>query len=240
MPDEKKLDPFSPLQPHIPGVPASQRQAAPAGGPAPSNSSIPGQDEAKARGLWVSLVVASVLIIIIAAFLVSRLSLRGSDQSNASTTSATNPSLDALSPPSPADNLPVGPGVVATADELAKTWSSKRFQFRDPATGEAAPAMVVRLPGGDYWGFSLREPFGNCTLEYVTDPQALQTKYNFQADHPMVVDPCNQSVFDLLRYGSTPSGALVRGEIEQGVAIRPPVAIEIRKEGNEIRAVRME
>ena len=100
--------------------------------------------------------------------------------------------------------------------------------------------MVVRLPGGEYWGFSLREPFGNCDLEYVTDMAALQTNYNFSADHPMVGDPCNHSVFDLMRYGTTPSGTLVRGEIEQGGAIRPPIAIEIRKDGNEIRAVRME
>jgi hypothetical protein len=55
----------------------------------------------------------------------------------------------------------------------------------------------------------------------------------------MIGDPCNRAVFDLLKYGTGPAG-VVRGEIVQGPALRPPVAIQIRTEGSEIVAVRME
>lgn len=118
-------------------------------------------------------------------------------------------------------------------------WSAKRFLFRNPLTSETVPAMVVRLPGGGYWGFSLREPYGSCDMEFVTDLEKLQSYYNFRANHPMVGDPCDRSVFDLAEYGTAPSG-LVRGEVAQGTAIRPPLAIEIRTNGDKVQAVRME
>jgi hypothetical protein len=124
---------------------------------------------------------------------------------------------------------------------MAKTWSAKRFMFRDPMTHQNAPAMVVRLPRGDYWGFSLLAPFGSCELEYVTDLGKLQNVYQLRAEHPMVVDPCNRTVYDLLRYGAGASDdSLVRGEMVQGPGIRPPIAIEIRTQGKEVLAVRME
>jgi hypothetical protein len=139
------------------------------------------------------------------------------------------------------EQLPLGPGPVATTTELTGAWSSKRFLFRDPVTNEPVPAMVVRLPQGQLWGFSLREPFGTCPLEYVTDPQRLRSEYQLHADHPMVVDPCNRTVYDLLSYGAGPaSDALVRGEMVEGPGIRPPIAIEIRTEGKQVLAVRME
>jgi hypothetical protein len=55
----------------------------------------------------------------------------------------------------------------------------------------------------------------------------------------MLVSPCDQTVYDLLRYGFSSAG-LVRGDIVQGSGIRPPMAIEIRQHGNEVVAVRME
>jgi hypothetical protein len=101
--------------------------------------------------------------------------------------------------------------------------------------------MVVRLPRGELWGFSLLEPFGNCELEFVTDLDKIRTDYRYKADHPMVVDPCNHTVFDLLRYGGgAANDELVRGVIVQGTGIRPPMAIEIRADGKDIVAVREE
>jgi hypothetical protein len=99
--------------------------------------------------------------------------------------------------------------------------------------------VVVHLPDGVYWGFSVREPFGTCEIEYVTDLKKLQTEYNFHATHPMVGDPCNHAVFDLMKYGSGPNG-LVRGEIVSGAAVRPPVEIEMRAQDGKVVAVRME
>ena len=137
------------------------------------------------------------------------------------------------------EQLLVGPGEIATTSELAKEWSAKKFIFRDPLTSREMPAMVVHLPGGVYWGFSLVEPYGSCEMEFVTDMQRLQTEYGFRGSHPMVADPCNRAVFDLMRYGSGPAG-LVRGEIAHGAAVRPPLAIEIQVRGKQVLAKKIE
>jgi hypothetical protein len=144
------------------------------------------------------------------------------------------------SKPSPIpEPLAVGPGEIATTSELAKDWSAKKFIFRDPLTSREGPAMVVHLPGGVFWGFSLVEPYGSCEMEFVTDMQKLRTDYGFRGSHPMVGDPCNRAVFDLTRYGSGPAG-LVRGEIAHGAAVRPPLAIEIEVRGKQVLATKIE
>lgn len=85
------------------------------------------------------------------------------------------------------------------------------------------------------------EPFGSCELEFITDLNKLKTDYGYRADHPMVGDPCNHTVYDLLRYGGGASNdMLVRGVIVQGNGIRPPMAIEIRAEGKNVVAAREE
>ena len=164
-------------------------------------------------------------------------------QPAASTAATANPetTVDAelAGPAKPAANLPVGPGNVATVDELAQPWASKKFLYHDDVLGKLVPAMVVHLPSGGYWGFSLVEPFGTCQMEYVTDMDKLQTKYSFTADHPMVADPCNHAVFDLLQWGGSPT-AEVRGALVHGMGVRPPLAIEIEQHGKEISAGRME
>ena len=99
--------------------------------------------------------------------------------------------------------------------------------------------MVVHLPRGGYWGFSLIEPYGTCRLEYVTDLQKLATVYGYRADHPLIADPCNKSLFDLLRYGG-PIDASVRGDIVSGTSVRPPIAVEIQQRGNAILATEIE
>jgi hypothetical protein len=136
-------------------------------------------------------------------------------------------------------SLPVAPGEIATTDDLDKVWSSKRFVYREPGSGEFTSAMIVHLPGGTYWAFSLREPYGNCVLEYLPTPLRIQTDYNFHSDHPLVGDPCNHTLYDLLGYGMGPNGK-VRGEIVQGTGLRPPVAIEIEVHAKKIVAGRME
>jgi len=142
-------------------------------------------------------------------------------------------------PAPPAEKLPVGPGEIATTSELAKEWSAKKLIFRDPLTSREVPAMVVHLPGGAFWGFSLIEPYGSCEMELITDIQKIRVEYGYRASHPMVGDPCNRAVFDLTLYGSGPAG-LVRGAIAQGAAVRPPLAIEVQVQGKEILAKKME
>lgn len=246
MPDEKKIDPFKPVQPTIPGVElgaaksaSAQPPSLPAPAPArPTHVPAPRPESSAPVMMWV--VGGAVALFIVAGALIFW--LHGT--SPKASQPATEPSAAAASlpeePAKPTENLPVGPGPVANAGDLEKTWSGRRFLFRDPVTSEAVPAMVVRLPGGSYWAFSLREPFGTCELEYVSDLEKLRSDYNFRADHPMVGNPCNRSVYDLLKYGSASNGGLVRGEVVQGLGIRPPMAIEAREDGQKIVAVRME
>ncbi len=239
MPDEKKFDPFKPQQPSIPGVSSEPKPDRPATPPPSSPSGAPETaPAARPPILLIGMAAGAVLIVGVGLFLWSR----GSAQKAADSSTAVAAHTADLDARKPANTLPVGPGPIATTDELEKPWSSKKFLYRNPTTTEVIPAMVVRLPGGDFWGFSLREPFGNCELEYVTSLEKLQSDYHFRATHPMVGDPCNHTVYDLLRYGagSGSDGGLVRGEIAQGNGIRPPLAIEIRVDGKQVVAARIE
>jgi hypothetical protein len=230
--EDKKLDPYKPPQPRVPGVPEHggvEKPEVPANPVEAIRSLLKSKMESvQMPPLWVTFTLAGALIIGI-----------GFAWWNHGTSAEETPPGISSAPAGAIEILPVAPGEVATTADLEKPWSSKRFLFRDPLTSVKSPAIVVRLPGGEYWGFSLREPYGSCELEWVTNLEKLEADYQLRADHPMVGDPCNRSVFDLLRYGGGPNG-LVRGEIVRGAAVRPPVAIEIRTRGNQILAVRME
>jgi len=236
MPDDnRKSDAFKPQQPKIPGVSDAPAETST---PAASGAAAPVSKTSESEGLpaWITLSIAGALILIIAGVWWSH---RSGPQQTVSVPAAMGAEPPAEVATKVQETLPIGPGEIASTEELAKPWSSKRFIFHNQLTNEQAPAMVVRLPNGVYWGFSLREPYGSCEMEWVTDLNKLETDYGFRSQHPMIADPCNHSVFDLTRYGNGPNG-LVRGEIVHGAAVRPPVAIEVREQGNKILAVRME
>jgi hypothetical protein len=236
MPDEKKPDPFKPLQPSIPGVSPSDGKAKPEAPPPPELPGAP-QESARPPIKLIAIAGGGAFVIFVALLFWIRSSLPKSSSAPADTPTATAPAVASK----PAGSLPVGPGPIATTEELAKPWSAKRFLYRSLLTGQTEPAMVVRLPHGELWGFSLLEPFGNCELEFVTDLDKLRTEYRYRADHPMVVDPCNRTVYDLSRYGGgAANDELVRGVIVQGTGIRPPMAIEIRVDGKDVVAAREE
>ncbi len=244
MPDEKRIDPFKPQQPSIPGVVARTEGAKPE--PAedsPENaaavpSEVPVSHAAQPKIILIVLAAAVVV------FLVGGLIVWGKISSNKPmpvSADASVPTEAAAPPVQTQSSEPVGPGVIGSVSELAKPWASKRFQYRSFVSGQPQPAMVVHLPHGEYWGFSLVEPFGNCQLELVTDMEKLRADYGYRADHPMVGNPCNHTVYDLLRYGGgASSDDLVRGVIVQGSGIRPPMAIEIKVQGNNVVAGRSE
>ncbi|HEY6904876.1 MAG TPA: hypothetical protein VI216_11255 [Candidatus Acidoferrales bacterium] len=232
MPDEKKLDPFKPPEPNIPGVPPAAKKSVTATGPQIGKSKL----SAIPPLAWI--IVAAAGVVIIGVGLAFHLIHAGSGETTVSHAAPLAvPSV--AKPAKPKQALPVGPGVIATTQELKQTWSAKRFLFPDSVTGQTDAAMVVRLPRGEYWGFSLQAPFGKCELEYVSNLEVLRRDYQFNADHPMVVNPCDHTIYDLLRYGSSSAG-LVRGDIVQGSGIRPPMAIEILERGSSVVAVRME
>jgi hypothetical protein len=231
-------NPFKPADPKIPGVSPKNESSGPAAplpvyqNPEPSGFSISWMPPS-----WLILSATSVVAVcLIAAWLMHRTSAKESKDGSA--TAPTLTAVDGKAAQNP-EQLLVGPGEIATTSELAKDWSAKKFIFRDSLTSREVPAMVVHLPGGEYWGFSLIEPYGSCELEFVTDIQRLRTDYGFRGTHPMVADPCNRAVFDLMRYGNGPAG-LVRGEIAQGAAVRPPLAIEIQVRGKQVLAKKIE
>jgi hypothetical protein len=237
----QEQDPFKPQEPNIPGVTGNPARHKPAPepprqatshfrGPTVAAEKIPAQK-------WLAIAAVAIGLVSLALFLWKHSG--ASAQSEQVPVAVPVVDLPPVAPSQPAVVLAVGPGPVATTAELAKPWSSKRFEFHVPETNDNLSAVVVHLPNGVYWGFSLREPFGTCELEYVTDLGKLERDYGFRANHPMVGDPCNRAVFDLTRYGTGPNG-VIRGAIVSGQGVRPPTAIEIKVRGRQIVATQVE
>lgn len=223
-PAEKKFDRFRPNMPAIPGVKEG------------SGGAAGGLSDTEIHRLFLigGVAVAAVLII---AVVIGR--FKGESRS------ATNPSPDSNvteqaaqtpAPPSPVPAAQEGPNVAATVEELSKPWDAKKFTFVNPLTRDNVDAMVVRLPGGGLWAFSLQSPFGRCELEYVTDLGTLASQYRFNASHPMVVSPCDNTVFDPLKVGPLGGNTWARGEIVQGSGLRPPLSIDVKVSGHSIVA----
>jgi len=236
----KEQDPFKPQEPNIPGVTGNPARHKPAPEPPRPFASQFRNSAAVAEKIpaqkWLAIAALAIGLVSLAMFLWKH--------SSAATQSPEVPAAVPVvdlppAPLQPVAALPVGPGPVATTAELAKPWSFKRFEFHTPQTGDNLSAVVVHLPSGVYWGFSLREPYGTCELEYVTDLGRLEREYGFHADHPMVADPCNRAVFDLTRYGTGPNG-VVRGAIVSGQGVRPPTAIEMKVRGKQVVATQLE
>ncbi|HXW54656.1 MAG TPA: hypothetical protein VEJ67_02825 [Candidatus Cybelea sp.] len=226
MPTETKVSAFKPPQPQVPGVPSNEgdRQKAlrapQAWSPSPA--------------LWTGL--AAAVLVLITVVVLWRGFRAAARQPAPRSVSNDAPALPLSAP---VVEMPVGPGKIATRSELAGPWSSRRFLFRDAQSGERTPALAVRLPGGELWGILLRAPYGTCDLQYLTDLAELRSKYGISAKHPMVVNPCTETVYDLAQYGNSPNG-LVRGEIVEGSDVRPPIAIEVVERGDQVIAVRSE
>lgn len=145
----------------------------------------------------------------------------------------------------PPQKPPVNAGI-ATIDQMAKPWSATQFDFQDPLSRERIAALLIRLPNGSatqpagYWAMNLKAPYNNCDLEYVNDLNKLKTEYGYPAKHPMVGNPCSRTVFDPTKLMSLAGNVWVRGAIVQGSDLRPPLGIQLKIEGKDIFAVRME
>jgi hypothetical protein len=244
MADEKKLDPFKPQQPSIPGVAARPEGVKPEvaeGLPetaAGAAATAPASHAAQPKIIAIVLGAAAVVFLVGGMIVWGKIS--GSKPAPVSA-DASAPKAAAAAPVQTQPSEPVGPGTIASVSELAKPWAFKHFQYRSYTSGQLEPAIVVHLPHGEYWAFSLNEPFGTCQLEFVTDLDKLRADYGYHAEHPMVGNPCNRTVYDLLRYGGGASNDdLVRGVIVQGNGIRPPMAIEVKVQGSNVVAGRSE
>jgi hypothetical protein len=223
-PVESKFDRFRPDMPQIPGVGQGSRQA---------GGGLVGIETQ--RVLQIAGIAAAVMLIGAAIFWQVRGKSRGAVNSSAepdvAAQAAPTPDL-----PTPAAAVQDRPNVAATVAELSKPWDAKKFTFANPLTRENIDAMVVRLPGGELWAFSLKGPFGRCELEYVTNLERLATEFRFTATHPMVVSPCDSTVYDPLKVGPLGGNTWARGEIVQGSSLRPPISIDVKVSGRSIIA----
>jgi hypothetical protein len=221
-PAENKFDRFRPEMPTIPGVSQASRKA----GRGVSGISA-------RRRFQIGGGIAAVVLLGAICFWTLKTKSRSATSSSSDSDIA---ELPASPQPNPVAALHEGPTVAATVDELSKPWAAKKFIFVNPVTQEKINAIVIQLPGGDFWAFSLRAPFGQCDLEYVTDLSMLSTQYRFKASHPMVVSPCESTVFDPLKVGPLDGNTWARGEIVQGGSLRPPISIDVKVNGRSIVA----
>jgi hypothetical protein len=227
-PVETTFKPFQPEMPQIPGVTDGSKHAK------------YGLDGPKSRFSPELMVAVGVLVLLVGGGLWWVMS-----RSHAAT--ATSPETQvaeqaAPEPPLPSPIAPIheGPTLAATADELSKPWSTKKFNFVKPITQENIDAMVIRLPNGELWAFSLQSQFGKCELEFIPDLPRLASRYHFNASHPMVVNPCDGTVYDPLKLGAVGGNTWVRGQIVQGSGLRPPISIDVKARGKNIMAESIE
>jgi hypothetical protein len=219
---EAKLGRFRPNMPQIPGVAASAR---------PLQSSAAGLDTQ--RLLQIAVIAGVGLLVGGMIFW----NVRGKPRAAAPATNVnTTEPMEPAPIQKPPARSPAVPNVAATVDEISKPWEARKFTFVNPLTQENIPAMVVRLPGGALWAFSRQAPFGRCELEYVPDLAALASRYRFNASHPMVVNPCDGTVYDPLKVGPLGGNTWARGEIVQGSSLRPPISIDVKEQGRSIIA----
>jgi hypothetical protein len=229
MTDQPPSDRFKTEMPEIPGV------NGPGARPAADNHGVK--------------LVIGLLALLLVVFLGARWALR--PRHVEPRFSNQQPQIEVPSPaPDPSTLIPhateADPGI-ADVTEMAKPWSSKEFFIRNRLSGENAAGILIRLPtgsptqSGGYWAVAKKSPYGDCQLEYITDLNKLKNEYGFKgAKHPMVGNPCTQTVFDPLKITNLPGSIWVRGSIAQGSDLRPPLGIEIKVVGKSIQAVRTE
>ena len=229
-----KNDRFKSAMPNIPGV--EQRTSASSPAPAPAQ-------ESSSRSTWMKV---ALIVVLAAAGGFAWQRVRAS-HAKARPADPDPVSQIPVAAAAPALELPqAGPVTIGTVQEMQAAWSTKKFDFIKPETNASVSAMLVRLPGiaGDhssaYWAFSLAAPYGTCSLELVTDLKELAGRFNYPAAHPMVVAPCDGTVFDPLQMGAIGTGALVRGSVVQGPEIRPPISIRVEVKGHELIADQIE
>jgi len=225
-PPENTFKPFQPDMPQIPGVSDGSRHSK-QGVVLPETQRLPQ--------------IVGIAIVVVLSAAIGILWFRSRSRVAISPASDTQ-SVEQPAPALPEHIAPIheGPSVAATVEELSKPWAAKKFNFVKPITQENVHAMVIRLPDGNLWAFSLQGPFNRCELEFVTDLTTLASKYQFNAKHPMVVSSCDNTVYDPLKVDDVGGNTWVRGEIVQGNSLRPPLSIDVKVRGRSIIAESIE
>ena len=146
----KEQDPFKPQEPNIPGVtgnPARYKPVAEPPRPVTSQFRSPTAVAEKIPAQkWLAIAAIAIGLASLALFLWKHSGAQ--TEPDQIPVAAPVVDLPPAAAPQPAVVLVVGPGPVATTAELAKPWSSKRFEFHDPQTADNLSAVVVHLPSG--------------------------------------------------------------------------------------------
>lgn len=224
-PVAQKTDRFRPEMPQIPGVSSGAR---------PSRDVL-----ASLAGLSTEQIVQIAAVVAAVILLIALIVSRAKSKPPAAAPPAADAETTEQSAPPPAPEPVIETpeaNLAATEDQLSKPWAAHKFIFVNPITQDKIDAMVMRLPNGGLWAFSLQAPFGRCELEFVADTAVLASKYSFNAGHPMVVNPCDGTVYDPLKVGPLGASTWARGEIVQGSALRPPISIDVKVRGRSIIA----
>lgn len=221
---ENKVDRFHPGMPAIPGV-----------------SRVSSKSSRGGEGMDTQLLLqiggmAAAVVLVGAIFYWWAMSRSRSAAKPTADSDAAEQAVSATPEPAPVAPVHEGPSVAASVDELSKPWDAKKFNFFNTITHQNVDAMVIRLPSGALWGFSLQVPFARCELEFETDPGKIAAQYKYRASHPMVVSPCDNTVYDPMKVGNLGGDTLARGEIVQGSALRPPLSIDVKVSGTSIIA----
>jgi hypothetical protein len=222
-PSEPKFDRFRPEMPQIPGVTTGRR-------PAPGG--FAGLDQQQ----LLQIAGVAAVILLLGGIVLWR--AKSKPRAAAAPSADADSAQEAAPPPLPEPVLqtPDPANVAASVEQLSKPWAAHKFTFVNPATLESIDAMVIRLPNEALWAFSLRAPFGRCDLEYITDLGAIAARYKFNASHPMVVNPCDSTVYDPMKVGPLGANTWARGEIVKGSSLRPPISIDVKVRGKSIIA----
>lgn len=228
-------------------TPPTVRQAVRPSAPqnvAPVMPRIPGVNDkpGTSQVQWKPLIAVIVAALVCAGAFALWLSHRRQTDQRASTPAGVAPIEVSIPDPSSAMRTDTNPNAIARLEELAKPWSSKKFNFVDPQSHDSVAAIAIHLPGSgeSFWAFSLNPPFSRCQLQFVTDLTALSQRFAFPATHPMVVSDCDGTIYDPLKMATLPDGSWVRGDIVRGSGIRPPLAIQVQVRGGELIASRIE
>lgn len=221
-PVEQKFDRFRPEMPKIPGVTSAPR---------PAQRGLGSLDPQ--RILQIAGVAIAVLLL--GAFVWWRAARKPSLTAGAPVDTDDAPEAAPASQPALVVQPPDTTNLAAKVDQLSKAWDANKFTFVNALTQESVPAMVIRLPNDSLWAFSLQAPFGRCELEFVTDLAAI-AKYGYRASHPMVVNPCDGTVYDPLKVGPLDGNTWARGEIVKGNSLRPPISIDVKVRGRSVIA----
>lgn len=218
----QKLDPYHPDMPQIPGVGGARR-----------DSSL---DLARVAKIGVPIFAGVIVVAGIGWWVMHARRHQQIDAETATIASSAPAPGETASAPAASAEV----NQAATVEELSKPWSAKKFTFVKPHSNESYGAMVMKLPDGQLWAFSLQEPFGTCTLQFMTDLTQISKTYSYRATHPMVVSPCTRTLYDPLKVDTVSTGAWARGEVVQGTGLRPPIAIDVTVKGRFIVADRIE